>query len=238
MAQTDKKAAFSSLLRGMAPQPARVPPGRARALAAVLLRDKRRLLLIAAGLAAIVVLVLASVSRPQRRPEVVMGLPPPQPAAPAVPAPHSVSPETATAHKDLAIPAPPAGGPVAGEGTTATAQPLPASVEPSGQPTVQPPAQPGAADAAPPAAEAIGQPAAAAAASIALGAVVVTRGSNLRADASIEAAVVAFVRAGERLQVLDDKPVRGYYRVAHGARKGWVWGLNIAPIEADPKPAN
>jgi uncharacterized protein YgiM (DUF1202 family) len=50
----------------------------------------------------------------------------------------------------------------------------------------------------------------------------------LRSTPSIEAPLVAFLRLGTEVQVLDTTPVRGYYSVASGGQKGWIWGANLA----------
>jgi hypothetical protein len=161
--------------------------------------------------------------------------------------------EPVAAHKDVALPQPPAAStpPVT---TTPPATTPAATVAGTTPPATAGEGSPGAAgDAAGgretvrPASvgEAAGAPQPASAADVeavrpirAPGIVLVTRGSNLRSAAGVEAAIVGFVRAGERLEVLDGTPVRGYYRVAHGARKGWIWGPNIETAEPAPSPAN
>ena len=160
------------------------------------------------------------------------------------------------AEKDLAVPAPSEKAPVAGEGGAAATASAPTAVTEAPAPATgasSRSAQSGTAGTAPaeaspgtpqPGVATDGRGAAAtgeatgAAAIIVAGPATVTRGSNLRADSGIEAAIIGFVRAGERVQVLDDKPVRGYYRVAFGARKGWIWGPNIEAADPGVAPTN
>lgn len=158
--------------------------------------------------------------------------------------------ESAAAHKDVALPPPPAA--VTPPATAAA----PATTAPTTTAGATPPATAGEGAAGDAAAvqeivgrgspgQTAGAPLPEPAADIgavrpikAPGIALVTRGSNLRSAAGVEAAIVGFVRAGERLEVLDGTPVRGYYRVAHGARKGWIWGPNIEAAESGPSSAN
>jgi hypothetical protein len=242
--------------------------GRARVLLPAWLGDRKwQFALLAVAAIALLALLFSGRPEPKRQPEVVLRLPPPAANAPASPVerpadhangrgaggvdvalkPPVAAGEPVAAHKDVALPPPPA----AVTPPAATPPPVTAGVTPSAA-VVE--GSPGAAgDAAGgretlrPASvgETAGAPQPASAADVeavrpirAPGIVLVTRGSNLRSAAGVEAAIVGFVRAGERLEVLDGTPVRGYYRVAHGARKGWIWGPNIETAEPAPSPAN
>lgn len=58
---------------------------------------------------------------------------------------------------------------------------------------------------------------------------VITRSSNLREGPNVESAIVARLSPGSRIQVLEAKPVFGYYRVLSEGQDGWVWWLNVDP---------
>jgi hypothetical protein len=58
---------------------------------------------------------------------------------------------------------------------------------------------------------------------------VITRSSNLRERPDVESAIVARLRPGTRVRVLEETPVFGYYRVLSDGREGWLWWLNVKP---------
>ncbi len=57
----------------------------------------------------------------------------------------------------------------------------------------------------------------------------ITRSSNLRENPDVNAAIVARLSPGTHVQVLEERPVFGYYRVSSEGREGWVWWLNVEP---------
>ena len=58
---------------------------------------------------------------------------------------------------------------------------------------------------------------------------VITRSSNLREQPDVESPIVARLAPGTRVQVLEARPVFGYYRVLSDGKNGWVWWLNVDP---------
>ena len=65
---------------------------------------------------------------------------------------------------------------------------------------------------------------------------VVTRGSNMRAEPSVHAALVAHFKAGERVYRMEEKAVLGYYLVRSDKATGWIWWTNVAEDRQPPSP--
>ncbi len=55
--------------------------------------------------------------------------------------------------------------------------------------------------------------------------------TNLRAEPIIGSEVIVQLRPGEEVDLLDDGPHQGYYRVLHPNGEGWIWGKNLS-VEA------
>lgn len=140
----------------------------------------------------------------------------------------------------LAVPAPPVRTEPATDQAAAPAGPA-ASGRPFAVPTPEalPSAAPAAAAAnggvANGAADTPTEPAVAAAEAKADGGVpmVVTRGSNMRAEPSFNAAMVAHFKAGERVFRMEEKEVLGYHLVRSDKATGWIWSMNLAE---EPQP--
>lgn len=65
---------------------------------------------------------------------------------------------------------------------------------------------------------------------------IVTRGSNMRAEPSVNASLVAHFKAGERVYRMEEKPVLGYYLVRSDRATGWIWWMNVAAERQPPSP--
>ena len=63
---------------------------------------------------------------------------------------------------------------------------------------------------------------------------VVTRGSNMRAEPSVTAPLVAHFKAGERVYRMEEKAVLGYYLVRSDKATGWIWWMNVAEEQQQP----
>lgn len=63
---------------------------------------------------------------------------------------------------------------------------------------------------------------------------VVTRGSNMRAEPSVNAPLVAHYKPGERVYRMEEKAVLGYYLVRSDKATGWIWWMNVAADEQPP----
>lgn len=64
----------------------------------------------------------------------------------------------------------------------------------------------------------------------------VTRGSNMRAEPSVNAPLVAHFKAGERVYRMEEKAVLGYYLVRSDKATGWIWWTNVAEDRQPPNP--
>ncbi|HRW61477.1 MAG TPA: hypothetical protein P5340_12580, partial [Defluviicoccus sp.] len=65
---------------------------------------------------------------------------------------------------------------------------------------------------------------------------VVTRGSNMRAEPSVNAPLIAHFAAGERVHRMEEKAVLGYYLVRSDKATGWIWWANVAEEQQPPSP--
>lgn len=178
------------------------------------MRGGRLFPILGAGIAAAVLVAMMSGGKQASAPVVVELAMPPVTKPPASSAPSLQPSDAASAQK---------AAPNAGGATGATLEALTSASPPGSEPAnaSAPPPEPA------PAAEAPAQtngglP------------MVVTRGSNMRAEPSVNAPLIAHFTAGERVYRMEEKAVLGYYLVRSDKATGWIWWTNVAEDQQPP----
>ncbi len=182
------------------------------------MRGGRLFLILGAGIAAAVLVAMMGGGKQAAAPVVVELAMPPVAKPPATPQP-SLQPSDAAAAPTTPTTAPNAGG---------AARAAPEALTPASPPGSEPatataPPEPAPAAEAPPQTNG-GLP------------MVVTRGSNMRAEPSVNAPLIAHFTAGERVYRMEEKAVLGYYLVRSDKATGWIWWANVAEEEQQPSP--
>lgn len=180
------------------------------------MRGGRLFLILGAGVVAAALVAMMAGGKQAPAPAVVELAMPPHPEPPAPPPPSVAAPET--------VPAPDvrtAAGAVASPKPEALASATPAGDQPTNGAATPP--EPAAPEAAAPQING-GLP------------MVVSRGSNMRAEPSVNAALVAHFKAGERVYRMEEKAVLGYYLVRSDKATGWIWWTNVAEDRQPPSP--
>lgn len=184
--------------------------------AAFLMPRGRLYLILGAGVAVAVLVAMMAGGKQAPAPAMVeLAMPPP------LELPDAVPPSLAATEQPPAVEA----EPDAGGAANTTPEALTSSSPPGSEPTTAaaPPAEPAAAVATPPQING-GLP------------MVVTRGSNMRAEPSVNAPLIAHFTAGERVYRMEEKAVLGYYLVRSDKATGWIWWMNVAEDRGAPAP--
>jgi hypothetical protein len=178
------------------------------------MRGGRPILILGAGIAAAVLVAMMSGGKQASAPVVVELAMPPGAKPPAAAAP-SLQPSDAASAPKVA--------PNAAGATGATPEALTSAPPPGSEPSTAsaPPPEPAAAAEAPPQTNG-GLP------------MVVTRGSNMRAEPSVNAPLIAHLTAGERVHRMEEKAVLGYFLVRSDKATGWIWWANVAEDQQPP----
>ncbi|VUX47958.1 exported hypothetical protein [Candidatus Defluviicoccus seviourii] len=180
------------------------------------MRGGRLFPILGAGIAAAVLVAMMSGGKQASAPVVVELAMPPVAKPPASPAPSLLPSDVTSAQKA----APNAGGATGATPEVLTSAPPPGS-ESAPATASPPPPEPAPAAEAPPQTNG-GLP------------MVVTRGSNMRAEPSVNAPLIAHFTAGERVYRMEEKAVLGYYLVRSDKATGWIWWTNVAEDQQPP----